>query len=405
MSESDTNPADDTKAVDKNTEAEGVNLAEGSPGQRLTDARSALGLSLADLAAETRIPQNHLQALENNQPELLPSKPFVSGYLRTCAARLDLDIESLLTAYGVTSSRIGNGANDEADNSQDTQSDTSKPTTLPWSAGPGMDARPRIWRMASMVCLPIICISVMAWAYHVIEGKLNNPQSEAAEFAVASQPDALGPLASVAMTAQAIDADLDKTEVDVSHSAADSVANIESSAESNNYISAPIDTIVDTSATSSSLVNSVAVESQIDTVTIESEADTSTSTLATASASRVSADIEPVADAAVSVSRPTSAQISRPSPGAAAMVAQYRQQDRLVIVVNEDSWIDVTDSVGNRLYKNLARAGRKIEVSGNMPFKLHLGNAPGLALELNGEPFAITNYRDDNSARLTLGSR
>ena len=67
MSESDTNPADDTKAVDKNTEAEGVNLAEGSPGQRLTDARSALGLSLADLAAETRIPQNHLQALENNQ--------------------------------------------------------------------------------------------------------------------------------------------------------------------------------------------------------------------------------------------------------------------------------------------------------------------------------------------------
>jgi cytoskeleton protein RodZ len=87
------------------------------------------------------------------------------------------------------------------------------------------------------------------------------------------------------------------------------------------------------------------------------------------------------------------------------MVAQYRQQDRLVIVVNEDSWIDVTDSVGNRLYKNLARAGRKIEVSGNMPFKLHLGNAPGLALELNGEPFAIMNYRDDNSARLTLGSR
>lgn len=394
MSESETNSAADTKAVDKNTEAEvsatakaeGVNLAEGLPGQRLTDARAALGLSLADLASETRIPQNHLQALENNQPELLPSKPFVSGYLRTCAARLDLDIESLLTAYGVTSSRIGNGANDAANSSPDDQSSSSEsnPTTSPWSAGPGMDARPRIWRMASMVCLPIICISVMAWAYHVIEGKLNNPQSEAAEFAVASQPDALGPLASVAMTAQAIEVDLDESEAVVSNS--------EANTESNTDISTPILTtnaIVGTTATTSSLVDATVAESPID-----AEADTAVPILAAA----VTAPLQ-------AASRSASAQVSHPSPGAAAMVAQYRQQDRLVIVVNEDSWIDVTDSVGNRLYKNLARAGRKIEVSGNMPFKLHLGNAPGLALELNGEPFAITNYRDDNSARLTLGSR
>ena len=95
----------------------------------------------------------------------------------------------------------------------------------------------------------------------------------------------------------------------------------------------------------------------------------------------------------------------RQSPGAAAMIAQVAQPDRLVIVVHQDSWIDLSDSEGNRLYRNLARAGKKIDASGILPFALHVGNAPGLSLVLNGEPFAIERYRADNSARLTLAAQ
>jgi len=76
-----------------------------------------------------------------------------------------------------------------------------------------------------------------------------------------------------------------------------------------------------------------------------------------------------------------------------------------VISVKEDSWVHITDSAGSQLFRDLARAGKKIDVMGDLPFDVHLGNAPGLALELNGSPFAITDYRDDNSARLVLGSR
>ncbi len=95
----------------------------------------------------------------------------------------------------------------------------------------------------------------------------------------------------------------------------------------------------------------------------------------------------------------------RQSPGAAAMIAQVSQPDRLVIVVHQDSWIDLSDSQGSRLYRNLARAGKKIDASGTLPFALHVGNAPGLSLVLNGEPFAIERYRADNSARLTLAAQ
>jgi len=77
-------------------------------------------------------------------------------------------------------------------------------------------------------------------------------------------------------------------------------------------------------------------------------------------------------------------------------------QDQLLIEVGEDSWIDIRDSDDQRLYRDLARAGARIEVYGQLPFFLHVGNAPGLTLQLNGAPFAITGYRADNSARLTL---
>ena len=113
------------------------------------------------------------------------------------------------------------------------------------------------------------------------------------------------------------------------------------------------------------------------------------------------AAIEAVLESPASSVRTT----ERQSPGAAAMIAQVAQPDRLVIVVHQDSWIDLSDNHGNRLYRNLARAGKKIDASGTLPFALHVGNAPGLSLVLNGKPFAIERYRADNSARLTLAAQ
>lgn len=91
-------------------------------------------------------------------------------------------------------------------------------------------------------------------------------------------------------------------------------------------------------------------------------------------------------------------------PGAEYMVSQYAAQDRLVISVYEDSWVDVRDADGVSLYRALAKAGRRIDLNGELPFSLHVGNAPGLGLELNGEYVPIERYRSDNSARLTLAS-
>jgi hypothetical protein len=66
-------------------------LPLGGPGDRLRAAREALRLELAHVAAETRIPLRHLEAIEANNFESLPSRAYAIGFSRTFAKAVGLD--------------------------------------------------------------------------------------------------------------------------------------------------------------------------------------------------------------------------------------------------------------------------------------------------------------------------
>ena len=59
-------------------------------GAVLREQRERLGLSLEEVAAATRIPRAHLEALEADRPEDLPAGPYAAGYLRTLRDHLGL---------------------------------------------------------------------------------------------------------------------------------------------------------------------------------------------------------------------------------------------------------------------------------------------------------------------------
>jgi cytoskeletal protein RodZ len=61
------------------------------PGERLRAAREALRLDLPHIAADTRIPLRHLQAIEDGQFEALPSRTYAIGFSRTYAKAVGLD--------------------------------------------------------------------------------------------------------------------------------------------------------------------------------------------------------------------------------------------------------------------------------------------------------------------------
>ena len=62
-----------------------------SAGERLKQAREAKGLEVEQVAAETRIPQRHLEAIEAGDFAALPSRTYAIGFSRTYARTLELD--------------------------------------------------------------------------------------------------------------------------------------------------------------------------------------------------------------------------------------------------------------------------------------------------------------------------
>ena len=68
-------------------------------GASFKKARESKGLSLAKIAAETRISSRFLEAIEKEEFHLLPGGIFNRGFIRTYAERVGLDPEPALSEY------------------------------------------------------------------------------------------------------------------------------------------------------------------------------------------------------------------------------------------------------------------------------------------------------------------
>jgi len=59
--------------------------------------------------------------------------------------------------------------------------------------------------------------------------------------------------------------------------------------------------------------------------------------------------------------------------------------DTLILNALDDSWCEIQDSTGKRLYYQLLNRGEEIELNGVAPFMVFLGNAPKIRLEINNK--------------------
>jgi cytoskeleton protein RodZ len=68
-----------------------------------------------------------------------------------------------------------------------------------------------------------------------------------------------------------------------------------------------------------------------------------------------------------------------------------------------ESWAEVTDARGERLFVGLGAAGQQVRVNGEPPFAVVLGNAEGVQLLVDGQVYPIpTLGRQGNIARFTV---
>lgn len=68
-------------------------------GASLTQARTRLGIDIAEAAQGTRLREHYLYALEKEEFDQLPPGSYGRAFLRTYAAFLNLDAELLVEEY------------------------------------------------------------------------------------------------------------------------------------------------------------------------------------------------------------------------------------------------------------------------------------------------------------------
>ena len=85
-------------------------------GQRIREARTRRGLSIARLAASTRILSDQLAAIERDDFSRLPAPVYVRGFIRSIAKELQIPESDLLLAFDRQVSLPGPGNEESSSN-------------------------------------------------------------------------------------------------------------------------------------------------------------------------------------------------------------------------------------------------------------------------------------------------
>ncbi len=108
-------------------------------------------------------------------------------------------------------------------------------------------------------------------------------------------------------------------------------------------------------------------------------------------------------DATALSGKPAAERSSLPAY-AAAEVERKPDKHRVALVFDAQSWVEIHDRTGRRIFSQLNAAGTEQAVSGEPPLTLVVGNARGVRLTHNGQPVDLAPYTNTNIsvARLTL---
>jgi cytoskeleton protein RodZ len=77
--------------------------------------------------------------------------------------------------------------------------------------------------------------------------------------------------------------------------------------------------------------------------------------------------------------------------------------DSILFRATTDSWLEVTDRTGERIYMDFLHGGESLTLTGDAPFNVVLGYAPGVTVEYNGRMIDTTPDTRAGVARFSLG--
>jgi cytoskeleton protein RodZ len=75
---------------------------------------------------------------------------------------------------------------------------------------------------------------------------------------------------------------------------------------------------------------------------------------------------------------------------------------QLQLTFSAECWVTVQDASGARLAYGIKSAGQSLQLTGQLPFSVTLGNATAATVQLNQTVVDLSGYRAGQVARLTL---
>ncbi|MES1928088.1 hypothetical protein SADO_02495 [Salinisphaera dokdonensis CL-ES53] len=317
-----------------------------SPGELLREARLAHDWSVEDLCAETKLSEKSVHALENNEFDQLSQPIFAGGYYRQCAKVLDIDAEQMNQAYAAWGGKK-------------TSSQTAPPAAV--DVVP-QDVTPPNWRAFGIIGLVVLALVVGAVFLFMPDGDLpeENAGADGDTAALASgqggssSGNRIGSGNSSATGNGRPTSQRSRetgTSLRVSPGASDGPGSADRSAMPNTG-----------QRSGGRNVN--------DTLGIDREAER----------------------------RRREAEQAPPEPQVAP--------NHLAVNFTDRSWVDIRDANGSRLLTGIYEAGETREFEADAPYRITLGYAPGVSMQIGGQDVDVQAQTTSNStARLTVEAR
>lgn len=332
-------------------------------GRELKAAREAANITVETVAKALCLTTEQIEHLENNRFEALAAPTYVAGYIRSYCHEVAVSPDDFVQAYM---------AKDEV---------TLPELNLTSNQPRQINARSPLFVTATALVMLIMLGLISFWAWETFqEIKTENAQIEAAANNALPEIElVLEPTENQAVNSDTSEAALDEIyAADVLQAPlADNIDNVDASLDATAAAA--------TAETIESLTNNATLSNNTEAAINERAALT---------------QVENSTNAVEAAAEETSAIEIQVLPSGIAPIGN----DRIIIEVDDEAWVDVQDSNGYRLYYGMRYANQgSLFLAGQAPFNIVLGDARVTRVTLNDTPFNVSRFiRADNSARFRL---
>jgi cytoskeleton protein RodZ len=324
-------------------------MSRANPGDSLRGGREALGLSIAQAAAQLNLSVSRLEQLEAGEFDRLPGHTFARGYVRSYARLLGLDPNRIVLEF---------------DQFTGTDAAGSEVHALGQIDQPVRVAHSLLRLFSLLVLLALAGVGFYWWQERSIALPETLGQAPAhIEVEGADGQLQLHPLTELEDEAL-VAADLAPQPPEAEAAAA-------------GVAPGPAQASADAATPAAPAQTPTPVPPQADLP----------------SAPAPASPAQPVTEAApVSPAAPQSAAVV-PAPG----------QGLVEVAFSDTCWVQVTDADGKVLLGGLRRKGETVTVAGKAPLELRLGVARAASVSYNGAPVDIAPFTSNETARVKLG--